>query len=394
LRTGAADEDTDVAWEEGRKYDVGVVGTGGGREGEDRREGHPPFWRRDWEREEENQRGNERKRRESMWRREGRRKRQEKGFWLNQSEVRREERFDEEAWNKKMKRRREEWVKRHEKIFGESQWETRRGGPWRERKRWRGAGCGGGAHSLFLPGWRDGRNTPAVPTGIGAPAVLDGMEGGTTGGGGRGGEGEEGDTRCSCRDRVTSRGRGKGERRRSGEGVWTRVEGHSVRHFGDRRVGGGCAVGDKVRVGEGGVPTGGEGRAVVQIAGVGLEEGLESSARAVDTFKGGGRARGSGVGDRREKSGVFEGKEGIRKMRKGLANARETGGGEEDIKATVVVRGRGEIEAPSAIHAWPRTCGRVESRRQRQVGRGDEWDGRQSRRGHDGDHGGTTVGGG
>ncbi len=54
-----------------------------------------------------------------MWRRKGRRKRQERGFWVNQLEVR-EERFDEEAWNGKMKRR-EEWVKRHEKIFGESQ---------------------------------------------------------------------------------------------------------------------------------------------------------------------------------------------------------------------------------------------------------------------------------
>jgi hypothetical protein len=55
-----------------------------------------------------------------MWRREGRRKRQEKGFWVNQSEVR-VERFDEEAWNRKMKRW-EDWVKRHENIFGESQW--------------------------------------------------------------------------------------------------------------------------------------------------------------------------------------------------------------------------------------------------------------------------------
>jgi hypothetical protein len=108
-------------------------------------------------------------------------------------------------------------------------------------------------------------------------------------------------------------------------------------------VGGGGAVGDKVRVGEGGVPTGGEGRAVAMVAGVGLEEGLwagagdeagpkvgveELSAHEVGSFKGGGRARGSGVGDRREKSGVFEGKEWIGKMRKGLANARETGGGE------------------------------------------------------------------
>jgi hypothetical protein len=35
-------------------------------------------------------------------------------------------------------------------------------------------------------------------------------------------------------------------------------------------------------------------------------------------------------------------------MKKGLANARETGG-EENVKATVVVRGRGEIEAPSTM---------------------------------------------
>ncbi len=75
-----------------------------------------------------------------------------------------------------------------------------------------------------------------------------------------------------------------------------------------------------------------------------------------EPFKGGRRAQGSGVGDRREESGVFEGKEGIGKMRKGLANARETGGGEEDIKATVVVRGRGEIEAPSAMPG-PRLAG-------------------------------------
>ena len=89
------------------------------------------------------------------------------------------------------------------------------------------------------------------------------------------------------------------------------------------------AVGVKVRVGEDEMPTGGEGRAVAKVVGVGLEEGLgtgagdeagpkvgvqESSAHEVGTFKGGGRARGSGVGDRREKSGVFEGKEGIRKV--------------------------------------------------------------------------------
>jgi hypothetical protein len=89
-------------------------------------------------------------------------------------------------------------------------------------------------------------------------------------------------------------------------------------------VSGGGAVGDKVRVGEGGVSTGGEGRAVAMVAGVGLEEGLwagagyevgpkvgvegSSAHHKVGSFKGGGRARGSGVGDRREKSGVFEGK--------------------------------------------------------------------------------------
>jgi hypothetical protein len=56
-------------------------------------------------------------------------------------------------------------------------------------------------------------------------------------------------------------------------GVWTRVEGDPVEDFGDRRVG---AVGDKVGVGEGGVPTGGEGRVVVHVAGVGLEEGLRA----------------------------------------------------------------------------------------------------------------------
>ncbi len=87
---------------------------------------------------------------------------------------------------------------------------------------------------------------------------------------------------------------------------------------------------------------------------MGLEEGLracagdearpkigvqESMAHEVDTFDGGGRARGGGVVDRREKSGVFEGKEGIREVRKGLANAREASGGEENIKAAVVVRG-------------------------------------------------------
>jgi hypothetical protein len=63
------------------------------------------------------------------------------------------------------------------------------------------------------------------------------------------------------------------------------------------------------------VPTGGERRAVVKIAGVGLEEGLragtgdeagpkigvkESTAHEVGTFKGEGRARGSGRKTREE----------------------------------------------------------------------------------------------
>ncbi len=120
----------------------------------------------------------------------------------------------------------------------------------------------------------------------------------------------------------------------------------------------------KVGVGEGGVPTGGERRAVAKVAGVGLEEGLwagagdeagpkievqKSTAHEVGTFKSRGRARGSGVGDRREKSGVFEGKEEIRKVRKGHASARETSGGEENMKAAVVVRGREEIKTASAM---------------------------------------------
>ncbi len=48
LRTGAADDETEVAGEEGRKY-VGVVGDQWrqGRVKQDRREGHPLFWRRD-----------------------------------------------------------------------------------------------------------------------------------------------------------------------------------------------------------------------------------------------------------------------------------------------------------------------------------------------------------
>ena len=48
----------------------------------------------------------------------------------------------------------------------------------------------------------------------------------------------------------------------------------------------------------------------------------EAAAHKVGAFKSGGRARGSGVGDRREKSGVFEGKEGIGKVRDAFADAR------------------------------------------------------------------------
>ena len=69
----------------------------------------------------------------------------------------------------------------------------------------------------------------------------------------KGGEGKEGGTRCSCRDRVTSRGREKGERGWGGVGAG--VEGDPSGDFGDRRVGGG-GVGVDGRVGEGRVPTG------------------------------------------------------------------------------------------------------------------------------------------
>ncbi len=107
------------------------------------------------------------------------------------------------------------------------------------------------------------------------------------------------------------------------------MEGDPVRDFGGRRVGSGGVVGFKVEVSEGRVPTGGEGRAVAQVAGVGLEEVLgagtgdeagpkvgveESTTHKVCAVEGGGGARSSGVGDRREKSGVFEGEEGIRKV--------------------------------------------------------------------------------
>ena len=36
-------------------------------------------------------------------------------------------------------------------------------------------------------------------------------------------------------------------------------------------------------------------------------------------------------------------------MREGLAYTRETSGGKENIEATVVVRGRGEVTTPSAV---------------------------------------------
>ena len=123
-------------------------------------------------------------------------------------------------------------------------------------------------------------------------------------------------------------------------------------------------MGLKVGVSEGRVPTGGKGRAVAEVTGVGLKEGLgagtcdeagakvgveKSTADKVCAVEGGGGARGSGVGDRREKSGVFEGKERIGKVREGFADARETGGGEEDVKATIVVGGGGEIKTSGAM---------------------------------------------
>ncbi len=43
-------------------------------------------------------------------------------------------------------------------------------------------------------------------------------------------------------------------------------------------------------------------------------------------------------------------------MRKGLANAREASGGEENIKTAVVVRGRGKIKTTSAM-LGPRLAG-------------------------------------
>ena len=131
-------------------------------------------------------------------------------------------------------------------------------------------------------------------------------------------------------------------------------------------------VGFEVGVSEGRVPAGGEGRAGTEVAGVGLEESLgagtgneagakvgveKSTPDKVGAVEGGGGARSSGVGDRREKSGVFEGdEEGIGKVGEGLADTRETSGREEDIKAAIIVGGGGEIETASAM-LGPRLAG-------------------------------------
>ena len=130
-------------------------------------------------------------------------------------------------------------------------------------------------------------------------------------------------------------------------------------------------VGLEVGVSEGRVPTGGEGRAVTEVAGVELEEGLgagtcdkagakfgveESTSHEVGSVEGGGEARSSGVGDRWEKSGVFEGEEGIGIMREGLADTRETRGGKENVKAAIVVKGGGKIK-PASPMLSPRWAG-------------------------------------
>ncbi len=109
------------------------------------------------------------------------------------------------------------------------------------------------------------------------------------------------------------------------------------------------------------------------VAGVGWEEGLwagagdetgpkvgveESLAHEVGSFEGGGRARGSVVGDKREKSGVFEGKRGSGKGERASQTRERPVDKEENVKATLVVRGRGEIEAPSTM-LGPRLEGRV-----------------------------------
>ena len=96
-------------------------------------------------------------------------------------------------------------------------------------------------------------------------------------------------------------------------------------------------------------------------AGTGNEAGTKvgvekSTADKVCAVEGGGGARGSGVGDRGEKSGVFEGEEGIGKVGEGLADTRETSGREEDIEAAIVVGGGGEIKTASAM-LGPRLAG-------------------------------------
>ena len=89
----------------------------------------------------------------------------------------------------------------------------------------------------------------------------------------------------------------------------------------------------------------------------GAEFGVEeSTSHEVGSVDGGGRARSSGVGDKREKSGVFEGEEGIGKMRDGLADTRETCGGEENVEAAIVVKGGGKIK-PASSMLGPRLAG-------------------------------------
>ena len=95
--------------------------------------------------------------------------------------------------------------------------------------------------------------------------------------------------------------------------------------FWDRRVGSGGAVGLKVGVSEGRVPTGGKERAVAEVTGVGLKEGLgagtcdeagakvgveKSTADKVCAVEGGGGARGSGVWNNGRIVGSSKGKRG------------------------------------------------------------------------------------
>ena len=97
-----------------------------------------------------------------------------------------------------------------------------------------------------------------------------------------------------------------------------------------------------------GAGTGDEARAKV-----GVEK---STADKVGAVEGGGGARSGGVGDGREKSGVFEGEEGIGIMREGLADTRETRGGKENVKAAIVVKGGGKIK-PASPMLSPRWAG-------------------------------------